>query len=626
MASNSFTPTLPSPGGPSNIISPVLLDKQPSDMQQLVGALPELAGVFAQLYKTNQANKAADESGQVLGQAMADQRAILEEQDSISAAQSDVITGAKQYENTFKGLQAGPLPERETKVLAEFEQNIVKLQLAEQQGKLKPGYMNTQLNKKFDEYRTQYPRLAGDLNEIFRVSTGGGSTSNTGSVDPAKLQLMNQVKMKYGSVTPENMVLEAKKMAPLILAKQNKELGDISFSNTSIGLDAGIALSMDTDTSVATQLFNKQQMLTEPQVQSFLSKSRQSREEAKNALYRNITAAQAQGEIFDPAEVRSYVDSIDARFDAHDKFFTEKHITARLGEYNELSNAMYKANFGNRLEVGKSIIMAGGPGMSQVVTNALQTKNASDLQVVKSLYGDTTGKKLSSLDQIQNVMIEAADALSKNIVIPGYEGVQAWAHFQAVKSGKKVEAPVIDAGGQAMDSLVKNPTDAVSALNNYNDIEYSSNLVKNTPEAVPGVLNNVRAYESLVRRDLSKAVQDSGGYTTLYVNPRTGDTQVLTTAPVKVGGTRTQKAVITKAPDISKEVLVPVTQQTGRGGDKTIIGYEDSQGTLWEIDRTKTSQVRSLEKTYKNPSYKGQVESYKDWLFGLQEELTFKPE
>lgn len=613
MASNTFTPTLPSPGGPSNIISPVLLDKQPSDMQQLVGALPELAGVFAQLYKTNQANKAADESGQVLGQAMADQRAILEEQDSISAAQSDVITGAKQYENTFKGLQDGPLPERETRVLADFEQNIVKLQLAEQQGKLKPGYMNTQLNKKFDEYRTQYPRLAGDLNEIFRVSTGGGSTSTTGTVDPAKLQLMNQVKMKYGSVTPENMVLEAKKMAPLILAKQNKELGDISFSNTTIGLDAGIALSMDTDTSVATQLFNKQQMLTEPQVQNFLAKSRQSREEAKNALYKNVLSAQAQGEIFDPAEVRAYVASIDDKFNAHDKFFTEKHITARLGEYNELANAMYKTNFGNRLEVGKGIIMAGGPGMSQVVTNALQTKNASDLQTVKSLYGDTTGKKLSSLDQIQSVMIEAADALSKNIVIPGYEGVQAWAHFQAVKSGKKVEAPVIDAGGQAMDSLVKNPTDAVSALNNYNDIEYSSNLVKNTPEAVPGVLNNIRAYESLVRRDLSKQFQDRKGATKLVVAPKSGVVSVLEMLPTTA---------------ISRESFTPQGfDSLGSALDTGIrIQRPDSISIEWVENRVLTQQVRSLEKTYKNPSYKGHVESYKDWLFGLQEELTFKPE
>ena len=139
-------------------------------------------------------------------------------------------------------------------------------------------------------------------------------------------------------------------------------------------------------------------------------------------------------------------------------------------------------------------------------------------------------------------------------------------------------------------------------------------------------MNNIRAYESLIRRDLSKSIQESSGYTTLYVNPKTGEPQVLTATPVKSGGTRTQPAVITKAPDISKETLVPVTRQTGRGGDKTFIGYEDSQGNFWEVDRTKTSQLRSVEKTYKNPSYKGHVEPYKDWLFGIQEELTFKPE
>lgn len=493
---DAFEPQLSSPGSQARTVAPIVTQAQPSALQQVVGAIPDIANVAIRANQVSQkkeaaAQQAADE--EALGQAIVARNEQLNLRDEALALQTDVFNMTADVE---KARADGIITADEEQVIKTFQSKFNKLKSAESQNLLDSNRFNIQSRTLLNQAIAKNPRIGKELLSVWNQGTGGNASPTTGSAQAQQIQFNQTMSAKYGTGwTRENALKEASMQRQLMDVKNQQTLGSVTVDNIAAGTSISVSASIDEVMTPITTAFKNQQALTQDQIDAGLAALSQREDAVLNSIRTDVFKAQKDGRIIDDAEIRTIEASVRQQFEVERKWMTDRDLQAMLGKRNQTEQSLWIAGLGGKIQRFKEVSATMGQGGMTAMQAMLAASSDSDRKAIVSLTGsEITGGGLANF---KSNVVDAMTRISQDQPVPGFEKLDAFIGLKAMKSGD-VGEPVKQNTLTNISNLVDTPQDASDALKSLNDPKVSRQFSTSDKSTVATLVNNVNNYESLI--------------------------------------------------------------------------------------------------------------------------------
>ena len=494
---DAFEPRLSSAGSQARVVAPVVTQSQPSALQQLVGAAPDIANVAIRAKQAGDKREAAKQQAAdevALGQAIISRNEQLNRKDEAVSIQNDLFTLTKDVE---KARADGVISADEEKTIQQFNQKFHKLKSAETQGLLDPTKFNIQSRKLMNEAIAKNPRIAKELVTVFNKGTGGTTSAVTGAAQAQQIEFNQKMNSLYGTGwTQEDVLTQASIERQVSTAKNQKLLGSIDVDNIAASTNVGVSESLHQVMTPLSRAFSTQQALTQEQIDAGLLSLKGREDQILRNIQADVFNAQKSGRIIDDAEVRALTADVQARFENERKWLTDRSLQGMLAKRNATEDALWKANLGGKINRFAQVAGTMGSGGMTAMQAMLTSSSASDRKAVAAL----TGAGESEADAMANFksnLVDAMNRISEDQPVPGFEKLDAFIGIKAMKSGD-VGEPVKQNTLDNITSLVETPSDAAEALRTYNDNKFARQIVNGDSTTKQQFINSVNANEAMI--------------------------------------------------------------------------------------------------------------------------------